>query len=413
MADLKIRGTWWFPDNPAKRWTGHLILAKAESPRLEFIVPTNEGVDTPPYPAALFGEDEHGEPVSLLRLRCVNRITTFKVCEVSYEAGHAFFGLHIRDTVDLRINTLAVYVQQLPGWLWRSGFNRSVTDSADGETTIRYRRPPDLRFSVSETLSLELVTCFTSWTHIHERGIREDGCLHFDAPKGIDFREARRLIASIAQILHFASLEPIYPIQVEGTAVPADKTASANFEWTSAWMHNDTKWQIDPDWWVFRFSDVQSDFAQFCARWFDASSLYQEALSCYFTTVYNPLPHSVKHLCLTQALEAYHGIKNAAHHRCFELKIRELANAHRESLPGLFDDPSDFATTVRHNRNYYTHHDPKWLSQGRVAKGSDLFRLNEKLHLLFQACMLQELRIAPDRRSRLRRQLATHIVDYY
>jgi len=178
-------------------------------------------------------------------------------------------------------------------------------------------------------------------------------------------------------------------------------------------MHDDVKSEIDPDQWVFQFPDVQNDFGAFCSRWFHASLTYEEALSCYFTTVHHPLPDSVRHLCLTQALEAYHGVKNAAHHNDFELKIRELAEAHRRNLPGLFDDPLDFATTVRHNRNYYTHHNPKWLSYGRVLLGTDLFRLNEKLRVLFQACMLDELRISPERCSRLRRQLATHIVNYY
>jgi|ERR1700736_366611 len=413
MTEREIQGIWWFPDNPAKRWIARLSLRKAESPRLDFIVPNDEKFEARPYPSVLFGEDEHGKPVSLLRLGRVNLSSTLRICEVSYEAGHAFLGLHIRDIDDLRIKTFNAYIQQLPGWLWRSGFERSLINSDSDAATIRYRKPRDLRFNVRETLSVELVTPFTSWADIREQGIREDGCVYFDSPNGIEFQEARGLIKSTAHILHFASLEPIYPIEVKGTTVSDEDGSSTSFEWISGWMHDDTKWHIDPTWWVFRFSDVQNDFAQFCARWFDASSLYQEALSCYFTTVYHPLPDSVEHICLTQALEAYYGVKNATHGRDFELKIRELAKAHRQSLPGLFDDPLDFATIVRHNRNYYTHHNPKWLPHGRVVLGNELFRLNQKLRLLFQACMLEELRISPERCSRLRRQLETHIVNYY
>jgi ApeA N-terminal domain 1 len=413
MPKREIRGTWWFPNNPSKRWVGHLSLVNEKSPRLNFVVPNDAGFEAPPYPATLFGEDEHGKPVSLLRLGRVNLNSTFRICEASYEAGHAVLGVHVLNTTDLQVGTFDVYLQQLGGWLWRSGFDRSLETSHSEELTIRYQRPPDLQFNIRDTLSVELVTCVTRWASIREQGIREDSCFHFEAAATIDFDKARELISSAVQILHFASLEPVYPIRVEGSSAATTHNEPKRFEWISGWMHEDTKSQIDPDWWVFRFSDVQEEFGRFWSRWLDARSRYQEALGCYFTTVYHSLPSSVEHLCLTQALEAYHGVRNATHHRDFELKIRELVNDHKQSLSGLFDDPEEFATTVRHNRNYYTHHNPRWLSDGRVAVGNDLFRLNQKLLLLFQACMLQELQIPPDRCRRLRRQLATHIVDYY
>jgi hypothetical protein len=63
-------------------------------------------------------------------------------------------------------------------------------------------------------------------------------------------------------------------------------------------------------------------------------------------------------------------------------------------------------------RNHYTHHNPKWKATGKVAERAELVRLNEKLRLLFQMCVLTDLQIPDDRFPRLRRQLATEIIDY-
>ena len=81
-------------------------------------------------------------------------------------------------------------------------------------------------------------------------------------------------------------------------------------------------------------------------------------------------------------------------------------------LKGLVDDIPDFAKSVLCTRNYYTHHAPKWLDTGKVAKRTDLIRLNEKLRLLFQMCVLTDLKIPSDRFLRLRRQLATDVINY-
>jgi hypothetical protein len=409
-AARTIRGVWWFPNNPSQRWVGRLTILPGESPELEFIVPQGLGFEAPAFPIALFGEDEDGKSISLVRLGRNNLSSTFRLSEATYSAGHAFLGLHVDNLDTLRITEFNVHIQQLFGWICRTGFQGSVIQSPNEEGNVQFRRPPDLAFSVNDGVALEVLSSFTAWDKDREQGVREDVLLCFTASKDFGFHEIRSLINSLREILHFATLTPIYPIKVTGRS---SDTTSKRFEWISGWLHEYVKPELDPGYWIFRFSDVQANFGSFLSQWFQTSRFQREALGCYFTTVYHPLPDSVVHLCLTQALEAYHGIRTSTHHRDFELKIRELAEEHGSSLPGLFDNPSDFAITVRHNRNYYTHHNPKWLSQGRVAKDDELYRLNEKLRLLFQACMLHEMGIPVERCRRLCRQLATHIVNYF
>ncbi|MGO9586377.1 MAG: hypothetical protein ACLP2Y_09295 [Limisphaerales bacterium] len=48
---------------------------------------------------------------------------------------------------------------------------------------------------------------------------------------------------------------------------------------------------------------------------------------------------------------------------------------------------------------------------GRVVKGAKLIRLNEKLKLIFQMCVLTEMGIPAERFPRLQRQLADDIIE--
>ncbi len=119
------------------------------------------------------------------------------------------------------------------------------------------------------------------------------------------------------------------------------------------------------------------------------------------------------HLSLAQALEAYHGIKFRSHRdRGLRAKISESATTHAVNLRGLVTDLDGFAAEVGKTRNHYTHHNPADLALGGVAERADLVRMNEKLKLLFQMCVLSDLGIPAGRFSCLRRQLATEIIEY-
>jgi hypothetical protein len=228
------------------------------------------------------------------------------------------------------------------------------------------------------------------------------------------------LINAFRHLLHFAILKPVFPLQITAENDGYGDTLDGHFfpneiELRGALIKEPV--ESEPSWiserWMFQFKDVQQDFGKFMAKWLDYVNTFDEALGCYFTTVYHRLTHEVEHLCLTQAFEAYHGTKFASHkEHAFEDKVRELAELNKPSLRGLVDDVADFATTVVHNRNYYTHHNPKWKQDGRVVSGAKLYRLNEKLRLIFQMCVLADMGIPADRFARLRRQLASQIIEY-
>ena len=131
-----------------------------------------------------------------------------------------------------------------------------------------------------------------------------------------------------------------------------------------------------------------------------------------FHTIYHSLTSELAHLSLTQALDAYHGVKFQAHRDRGGIrpKIRAACWRSRSFITGVGGRHPGVCQGGSNHWNFYTHHNPEVQKTGRVAKGAALIRLNEKLTLLFQMCVLADMGIPADRFPDLRRQLATEIV---
>jgi hypothetical protein len=71
-------------------------------------------------------------------------------------------------------------------------------------------------------------------------------------------------------------------------------------------------------------------------------------------------------------------------------QIEEILNLHRNEATQLTAKIDDFATKVRHSRNYYTHYGKKTT---KVATGLELRRIMYALYGLLQVCLLKELGI--------------------
>jgi hypothetical protein len=267
---------------------------------------------------------------------------------------------------------------------------------------------------------LELGVHGTFETHdgFQERRVREDAALTFRSKAGFSLGHCNELVSAVRLLLHLAVLKKAYPVWM--TAYQnghgyklGDRWIDQDIEiWSSILREAKSELPI-PDHWVFRFDDVRSNFAGFVRKWLDYTEKFAEALNCYSSTVYHPLTAQLAHLSLAQALEAYHDIKFQSHEqRGLRSKIKDLLTPHASSLSDLVANQDTFAAEVAKTRNYYTHHNPDDLASGAVAKRAELVRMNEKLKLLFQMCVLTDLGIPADRFNRLRRQLATEIMDY-
>lgn len=413
----EIPGLWWFPDKADEQWVGTLTLAPDESPHLQVTVKKPFSTKHETCPPVIHGCDQHGKPITLLFVTQPQSTSSAVLSHLTYSAGYAILGLHVPDATSFSVDSLIIKSQHLYEWSRITGFLHEKPETTR-DIYIHYRRPSDQTFEIDSNLSVELRATCLSHTNLSERDVSEGLCVAFISKQPLSLAKCTDLITAIRHLLHFAVLSPVYPLEITANKNGYGYNVGDTFfpkeiEIISGIIREPVKSEILPERWVFQLNDVQADFGKFMAKWLTYLETFDEALGCYSTTVYHGLPHSVEHLCLTQGLDAYHGIKFQSHKdQDFKKKLKELIEPHETPLKGLVDDGEDFATTVHANRNYYTHHNPKWKEGGRVVSGGNLFRLNEKLSLLFQMCVLTDMGIPSDRFSRLRRQLATQIIDY-
>jgi hypothetical protein len=410
----EILGQWWLPAEPKEQWVGTLLLEPAKSPRLTVTVPKGyfQLPDRQTWPVVL-GHDEHGYPITLLFPGSGGNWGGAALSQVKFTAGYAVLGIHLDEAAAFLVHSITIGIQHLYEWSGLSGFIEA-TQTVE-ESCLRYKRPDPLVFEISPDLTMELHAAPSGHTSQSERILREDAYICLESTQGLNLPRCLELLTALRQLLHFAVLKPVYLLSLEGLKTGHGYSIEGQFIPQGIKLFNSiirerVESEIQPQRWTFRFPDVQPRFEQFFTHWLEFCHTFGEALRCYSATVYHRPPDSVEHLCLTQALEAYHGTKYGKH--TFANRILALAQQFHPHLAGLVPDPHAFAEQVKDNRNYYTHHDAAIKQRGRVLSGAGLLRLNEKLRLLFQMCVLSEMQIPPDRFIRLRRQLASDIIDY-
>jgi hypothetical protein len=415
----EIKGFWWAPEHPETRWLGTLAVGPDQSPTLEvFTEPTEFFKEVTLPGGVIHGNDESGKPVTLLFVSPPMSSWSSGMTRRSFHAGYALLGIAVPDADSFVAHELRLKLQHLYGWLGLSGFIRGVPADPE-EFVVRYRQPDEVRFQITPELEVGLGMEFHMRNGAQDKSLKEEAWAIFRSPKGFPLRRCFDLANALRLLLHLAVLRRVYPVLIE------TRKKGHGYQLGDRWHDQDIevcgsilREQTDQDpiggRWTFRFEDVRNNFAVFFRDWLRYVEEYREALGCYSGTVYQSLTSELDHLSLTQALDAYHGVKFQAHgdRGGIRPKIEQLAGLHAASLRGLVDDIPAFAKEVQVTRNFYTHHNPDLRTTGKVAEKTALIRLNEKLTLLFQMCVLADMGIPADRFPDLRRQLATEIIQY-
>lgn len=416
MTDKQdITGFWWFPDSPGERWAGTLTVAPKTGPRLELTIPKAFwGFENRPRPAVIQGHDTGGTPITLLFPGYAGGPSGMAISQPSFSAGFAIHGIHIASPTDFQINSLTVMMQHLHAWSELSGIQRTPAEPID-EIAIRYRPPDAITYTIGGTLDVEFFVSHSTHNGFQEQSIAEETSITFKSATGLSLQECLRLMNSIRQLLHFATLERVYPTEMSawktGYGIEHEgRIIEKEIKLYNSINHSPAKSEFQRERWLFRFSDLRQDFANVFSKWLAYIETYREAVDCYSATVYHRFPSEMEFLCLAQALEAYDGIRRGR--QIFIDRIQTLTTSCLPYLKGLVTDAQDFSKTVRDNRNYFTHHDPNIKQAGRVLSGAELIRMNEKLKIIFQICVLSDLGIPADRFGRLRKNLASEIVEY-
>ncbi len=422
----EAQGFWWSPDRPDERVFGILQHSNGGSPNLELFSGGTSASKAVEFGSVIHGTDERGTPITLLNASQGNSSRGWSVWGNGLErrqihAGTALIGIHAAETESVGFNTIRIELQQLDGWLGISGFSK---DSFLGfpESRLHYRVPEAETFLVEGDIEVrwrvfpQLNDQFVDGRNC--RRISDLAAVELCSQNGISLKEYAYFLKALRLLLHFASLRPVYPVSVVGwqddhAFQVGDESIKQEIQvWTSL-IHGPESEMPFPDLWTFRYECIRGRFSEIFEKLLRAADELGEAINCYSTTVYHRLPTAVECLCLVQALEAFDGVCNGTFKkRNLNAKIERLVTLHSSALNDLIADAATFGGQVQEARHYYTHHNPEDLNRGMVSKGVDLIRMNERLKILFQTCMLSRLGIPEPNFGRLRRQIASRIVEY-
>lgn len=387
-----IAGFWWLPTNPDERWAGTLTLEQDQSPKLVIAVQKSafesfgQKLSAPPI---ILGCDQNGSPISLFAPGWPRTRGGMASSQIEYSANYAILNLEVSRQDDFKVNTFTLRMQHLQGWFGATGFLSAEPNSPEVDLCIHYKNPKDEAFPIGKDISVEFRPGYTLHNGFNEKKLQENISVTFVSKDGMNLLQCKEFLNDFRLLLHFATLREIYPLEIKAKKDGHGFTHGGEFFYQDIEIWNSIiKEEVSANWhpneWIFKFTDVRQKFSDFFSSWIKLTSDYEEALGSYCATVYHKLPTTIEHLCLTQALEAYHGVKFASHEqRGFREKIQALAEKHKEHLKGLVDDVPEFAKEVRDNRDYYTHHNPQKLETGKVVSGAKLILLNEKIKLIF------------------------------
>ncbi len=414
-----IKGFWWRPGASNARWFG---ILKQTGSNIELTCYSDTGpiplVDGTPG-GTLHGRDERARPVTLLIVSLDGSRSTGAMASVRLDVGYVLVGVHVKNIESFKVRAADVRIQQLYGWLGLTGFNCQTNTPSSANVGITYTPPDWIVHQMGDSgdricLGLDTINTMRG----PSQKVEEQATVSFESDTGFDFKQVRDLITAMRTLLHFAILKPVYTVAIRLRDVDSSEEGEGSSArrvevWSKAFHESETEFPHDSSW-VFRFADFSDSFSSFFARWLRFRAENDEALGCYTTTIYSGLTSPVKNLCLTQALDAYHGVRFESHaNPGFKSKIVELCNLSGAALEGLVDDIPGFAVQVKDTRDYFTHHNPDDLATRNVVTGTtELIRLNEKLKILFQSLVLVDIGVPEDRLIRLRRGIATQIVTY-
>lgn len=422
FGDRRIfRGFWWQPAYPTVQWLGKLRWKPSKSPKLRLHYKSEDSASAPPDDVESFlGLDEHGAPLSMLRVGLDSATIAGFLSEKNYSAGHILKGIHVSRLADVHLNKVNVWLNYLGAWLREEGFSQD--DQRNGTSRIEYRQPKARTYQVSPNVTLKLCHSSTASSRSRERIIRYDIFLSVEQQRLFNFNRAFHWIDALRGLLHFAYLREVkatritfarfdYTSDVGGRSYPREIEL-----FSGAIARPISKDPLLSDF-VFTFDDVKDRFAELCSKWFRFCVEQREAIGCYMTTVYANLTCEMRLICLTQALEAFHQRrfrpKPKSEDAHFVNRIKSLCQRHGERMIAVVDDIESFAISVRDSRHYYTHHDPSMRQNGHVLSGSKLTLMTYHLQYLFRLCVLSEFGLDADPHSILKRQIPDRIIEFY
>ena len=428
-------GYFWLPQNADRKIPGTLSISDGGNLELEVVGLFDESIK------ALNGDEDlsriigHIEKDGLVTLEnCFYKEKNIAFGGVARSLVHVhkvISGIALEKNEVVSFNTVSFSVEGINEWVAITGIN--VTFSSDYKTaSIDYTPQEELIYNLSNGFKLHILFGYTlpDFPNTNEARITQQTYFKLSTEESKDFSEFSEVIHQITYLLGFA---------VDATVTISDVTATSNKIFMKfsdgktrpkniklyypSLPFSEKEPKIDRYKMLFRFSDIRENAEYVFNKWFSIFSIVRPSIGLYFSAVSGDHKYlDGKFLALAQGLETYHRrtsnetVRDEAEYRSMVAsllwscpkqdrkwlrgrllygneinlgqRVKRIIEPYKSYL-GNSRQRTDIIRGVVNTRNYFTHYSEEL--EKYAFKGTDLWMLCQKMEVVFQLHLLQQL----------------------
>jgi hypothetical protein len=412
MEDLQFSGWWWLPDNEDKKVPGVMTFTKEEGIRLSLIgsfkdLPQLGSVEEHALILRIAGE---GKVVTLFDcMESTTRFTSRGFLTQEFWARLGCTGAHFSTTEQARFHKASLEYTHLPDWVGASGFHPEY-DTEGGILTkygLTYTFPDEVKAAIANGEVCITYAFRSGGDQLREVSLSQSTSIRVDLGEDLTFDEwVINFVLPFRNLLTLATTRPnaitrisVYSEHKTVSTPKGDREVPIDLFYQQVWHEKLQAKRLFPHDMLLTLHDVAEDFGEIVRRWLRVAKELDSVCNLLFSVRYRPGFSENRFLNTVQAVEPYHRTKTGSRRRSLRSCIRYLLAATQEVVSPLITDENSFLRKVVATRNYYTHHDPRL--RKKAATGSELYWLTQTLTFMVEACLLDELGLAAERRREL------------
>lgn len=393
LREFTLKGLWWFPGNPGKKFWGTLNYSPYDGAVLELMGDLENSLRSPPL---ILGMALNGKPITLYK--CYERgktghssDSTLTVSE--YFINIVFSGIHFEKVKDIEFIKISVHYSNLDEWLNIPIFNKHY-----GVYEFHIKYQPKLMhvtlnndWRISINIIPQIEESFGSFVRF-----KQISFVDFEPSIRRPFEDYLVMLRSFQNLLSFGVMEPTYPLIVKGEIWP-DESNKANDNMTSIEILNSDVFHeiiykvqyISRSKMLFNFKDIESNYEMIFRNWYVKSEQIKLCFDLFFSTLYNPHLY-IEHefITLYQSIESYLRHKIGKKPNMKKVMI-ELIDKHSLVIGNIIEKKEQLVDKIIRTRQYLIHSGHQ--KESGIVKGGELRPINEKIRMLFIACLLVEV----------------------
>jgi hypothetical protein len=425
LEEIHYHGEWWIPSNPDKRIKGTLTFNQDIGAVLDLIEPFEV-----PY-KTIYGINSAGTEMTLLE--CTQLSINFPGSPCKILGQLFFFGALFESKQDILFDSYYCQLSHVNDWIFKSGikteneFSKNIVIKFDCPDTISILISPDVK------MDIEFQPSFSINRNESEIKLKQVSQISFHPKEKTKLDEYLKLMHHFRNFLCLFTQETVFPQKIYGII------KNSNMPLVNIYYKLDAPTSIRTD--VFNplleYKYLGNKFEIYLQNWYTKYDDLEPIFTLYSGTYYGRFVYlNLKFLCLVQALEAYY--RRFIQERELPIKEhKERISSILSSVPSIYmewlteklefsNEPpllkqlnaiysrfakepmylflgdEVFTKKVKDTRHYLTHYDKKL--KKKAADGIELFVITEKLRILVELCLLNEIGFSMKELSELIRQ---------